>query len=120
MKKFLVTVFLSVLFCNVVQAQECAGSPIEIKKFGLNKDIGKNVLFSKLRLLSKWNNCHGTLIGKDGSQYVGEFKWGKFSGQGTFTYDDGAVYEGGFKKGKSNGYGTYKFSNNDLYVGEFK
>ena len=58
-----------------------------------------------------------TLIGKDGSIYVGEFQSGKFSGQGTFTWGDGEFagdkYVGEFFKGKRSGLGTYTFSNGD-------
>ena len=83
MKKFLVTLFLSSLFCNIAQAQssfpECAGSPYEVKKFSLT---GGGIV-TKAKMLAKWRNCYGTLINKDSSQYVGEFQGGKFSGQGT-------------------------------------
>ena len=89
MKKFLVTVFLSVLFCNVVQAQEqeCEGSPYEVKKFSLTG----GGLVTKAKMLVKWKDCQGTLINKDGSRYVGNFLNGKFSGQGTFTWGDGGI-----------------------------
>jgi len=38
--------------------------------------------------------------------YVGEWKNGKYNGQGTFTYPDGSKYVGEFKDGKSYGQGT--------------
>ena len=44
---------------------------------------------------------------KDGSKYVGEFKNGRLSGQGTFAWLDGVKYVGGFKAGKRHGQGTY-------------
>ena len=118
MKKFLVTLFLSSLFCNIAQAQstlsECGGSPYEIKKFSLTG----GGLATKAKMLAKWRNCHGTLINKDGSQYVGEFQGGKYSGQGTFTWGDGEFagdkYVGEFLKGKRSGIGTYTFSNGDV------
>ena len=100
MKRFLVTLFLSLLFCNISQAQsslpECEGSPYEIKKLSLTG----GGLATKMKMLAKWRNCQGTLINKDGSQYVGEFQGGKFSGQGTYTYRKGEFYEGIFKRGK--------------------
>ena len=118
MKKFLVTVFISSLFCNIAYAQsslpECGGSPYEIKKFSLTG----GGLATKAKMLAKWRNCHGTLINKDGSQYVGEFQGGKYSGQGTFTWGDGEFagdkYVGEFLKGKRSGIGTYTFSNGDV------
>jgi hypothetical protein len=38
-------------------------------------------------------NGQGTLTG-DGDQYIGEFKDGKFHGQGTYTYSDGSTRHG--------------------------
>ena len=118
MKKFLVTLFLSTLICNIVQAQsslsECKGSPYEVKKLSLTG----GGLATKMKMLAKWRNCHGTLINKDGSQYVGEFQSGKYSGQGTFTWGDGEFaghkYVGEFLKGKRSGLGTYTFANGDI------
>ena len=74
MKKFLAVVFSGILFCNVAQAQECAGSPYEVKKFSLTG----GGLVTKAKMLVKWKDCQGTLISKDGSQYVGDFVSGKF------------------------------------------
>ena len=118
MKKFLVTLFLSSLFCNIAQAQsslpECGGSPYEVKKFSLTG----GGLATKAKMLAKWRNCHGTLINKDGSKYIGEFQGGKFSGQGTFSWADGEFagdkYVGEFLKGKRSGLGTYTFANGDI------
>ena len=47
-----------------------------------------------------WTDCFGT----DGG-YVGEFKDGKFNGQGTYTYYSGDKYVGEFKDGTFNGQG---------------
>ena len=124
MKKFIVTVFLSLLFCNIAQAQsslpECGGSPYEVKKFSLTG----GGLATKAKMLAKWRNCHGTLINKDGSNYVGEFQGGKYSGQGTFIWGDGRFagdkYVGEWKKHKMHGQGTYTWANGDKYVGGFK
>ena len=115
MKKFLITLFLSTLFCNIAQAQsslsECKGSPYEVKKLSLTG----GGLATKMKMLAKSRNCQGTLINKDGSQYVGEFQSGKYSGQGIFTGGDGEFagdkYVGEFLKGKRSGLWTYTFSN---------
>ena len=39
--------------------------PIEVKKFSLTG----GGLATKAKMLTKWRNCHGTLINKDGSLY---------------------------------------------------
>ena len=124
MKKFLVILFISSLFCNIAQAQsslsECKGSPYEVKKFSLTG----GGLATKMKMLAKWRNCHGTLINKDASQYVGEFQGGKYSGQGTFTWGDGEFagdkYVGEFLRGKRSGLGTYTFANGDIDHGIWK
>ena len=56
----------------------------------------------------------------DGSVYVGEFKDGERSGQGTFTFTDGNVYVGEFEDGQFNGQGTLTDVDGDVYVGELK
>ena len=56
--------------------------------------------------------------------YKGEYKEGKYNGQGTFYYTDGSVYVGEFKGGKRNGKGTTTFGKGkwagDKYVGKWK
>jgi len=61
----------------------------------------------------------GTRAYDDGA-YVGEYKNGKESGQGTFTYNEGDKYEGEFKDGKMHGQGTYASARGNKYVGEWK
>ena len=68
---------------------------------------------------SKWSNCFGSWT-QSGHKYVGEWKDGKFSGQGTNTWDNGDNYVGDFKDGKRNGQGTASAANGDKYVGEWK
>ena len=52
-----------------------------------------------------WDRCIGTDTKPDGSKYVGQFRDGRYDGQGTFTYRDG-TYVGQFRDGKwvSNAY----------------
>ena len=97
MKKLLGILVLGLLFYNTAQAKECEGSPLEEKK---------NTL-TLLKVSITWRDCHGTLTYKNGSKYVGEFKLGRFSGQGIFTWLDGVKYVGEFKDGKRHGQGTY-------------
>ncbi|HBD28362.1 MAG TPA: membrane-binding protein, partial [Deltaproteobacteria bacterium] len=55
----------------------------------------------------------------------GEFKDGKFNGQGSFTFPEGGEleghkYEGEWKDDKKNGQGTYFFPDGGKLVGEFR
>ena len=53
-------------------------------------------------------------------KYVGEWKDGKMNGKGTFTIiDDGAEYVGEFKDGRREGHGTMTYGEGK-YVGEYK
>jgi tRNA A-37 threonylcarbamoyl transferase component Bud32 len=52
-----------------------------------------------------WTNCIGEVTTPNGIKYVGEFKDGKRSGQGTATLPNGARYVGEFKDGKRSGHG---------------
>ena len=56
----------------------------------------------------------------NGEKYVGDFKDGKRTGQGTLTWPSGDKYVGGFKDDKKNGQGTLTYPNGDKYVGEWK
>ena len=60
-----------------------------------------------------------------GNKYVGEFKYGKPNGQGTYYHlaDNqwkGYKYVGEFKDGKPDGNGTLTHANGDILVGEFR
>jgi hypothetical protein len=61
----------------------------------------------------------GTYTHRDGSKYVGEFKEGHRSGQGTYTWPDGATYTGEFKDGKFHGQGVHTRPDGEKYTGEF-
>lgn len=56
--------------------------------------------------VSTWNECTGTQDLPDGRKYVGEFRNGKFDGQGTLTWKDGDQYVGDFKAGIRDGNGS--------------
>ena len=69
-------------------------------------------------------NGHGSTISADGSKYVGEFKDGKYHGQGhlcvgdhKFSHDE---YVGEFSEGKFEGKGIYTKSDGGKYDGEWK
>ena len=62
----------------------------------------------------------GTYTSANGNKYVGEYKDGLRNGQGTETFASGSKYVGEFKDAKRNGQGTFTFANGDKYVGEWK
>ena len=59
-----------------------------------------------------------------GKKYEGEWKNGKYHGQGKLTIGkgifEGDKYEGDWKDGKQHGQGTYISTNRSKYVGEYK
>ena len=61
--------------------------------------------------LYRWKTSSGYVwkgFGDKGTHrvYKGEWKNGKYNGQGTFTYPDGTKYVGKLKNGEYNGKGT--------------
>ena len=61
----------------------------------------------------------GALKYQDGRKYRGEFLLGRFHGSGIYTSADGQVYEGNFDKNIFTGTGTYKRSDGIEHRGEF-
>ena len=51
--------------------------------------------------------------------YEGEFKNNLFEGKGHYIYKNGNEYIGNFKEGKFNGEGKFKWSENEFYEGNF-
>lgn len=68
---------------------------------------------------ASWTNCVGEATWPSGEKYVGAFKDGKRSGQGTYTFPSGQKYVGEFNDGNMHGQGTYTFPSGQKYVGEF-
>ncbi len=133
-KLFVIIIILLYQFPGTVFGLEyCPGSIVTNSVIPANDDN-----------LQNWTNCFGTFI-SDGELkyvYVGEWKDGRFHGQGTFTMDDGGKYIGGFKDGnfhgqaistmfgrkfvgeyigsKKHGQGTMTMADGSQYVGEFR
>ena len=64
---------------------------------------------------------NGKLIFEDGQSYVGEFLDGIKSGKGTEYYKNGTVkYEGSFINDKYEGEGKLIWENGEFYIGKFK
>ena len=83
MKKLSLYIFLVLMLCNTVQALPKCESDI----------------------LVEWTNCQGTWVLPDNEKYLGEFKDGKFHGQGTLTTyyfegEDGYKAKGEWKNGE--------------------
>ena len=62
-----------------------------------------------------WHNCVGTYTDASGDKYVGEWRGGKYHGQGTFTFGPssqwaGDKYVGEFRDDAYNGQGTYTYA----------
>ena len=99
----------------VSELSECEGSPA-----------------TDMALSEKWTNCYGNYTFTDEDRvsvkYVGEWKDGKYHGQGTFTRFSGSgcgsyreQYVGEWKDGKRHGQGAYtNFFGGYQYFGEWK
>ena len=90
----------------------------ESTKTGVNGTLYSN------QLKEKALNGHATTTTANDSKYVGEFKDGKYHGQGQlcigdqkFSHDE---YVGEFSQGEFEGEGTYRWADGRKYVGEWK
>ena len=54
---------------------------------------------------SHWTNCIGSVTFSTGDNFVGEYKYGKSNGPGTFIYANGTKYVGEWRDDKRNGPG---------------
>jgi hypothetical protein len=55
------------------------------------------------------------------ARYEGNFKNGKYEGEGTYTFENKDKYKGSFMDDKISGKGVYEFyDSGDIYKGEFK
>ena len=57
---------------------------------------------------------------KKHDEYDGEYKDGKYHGQGRLRYSNGDEYDGEWKDGKYHGQGRLETENSDIYIGEWK
>lgn len=93
MKKLFLYIFLVTIVCTSVHAlPQCKGE----NKYKIFKS-------------KKWHNCFGTEKQNE-HKYEGEFKNGKFDGQGTFFFVSGEKYIGEWKNGLQQGYGIFTSS----------
>jgi len=105
MKKLFLYVFLGLLWCNNVYAlPNCEGDDEK-----------------------KWTNCVGTKIYTgddedlgDGAKYDGEWKDGKWHGQGNTKWSDGVIHVGNFEEGIRHGKGKSTYPNGRVEQGIFR
>jgi len=66
---------------------------------------------------------HGIMTESNGSQYTGNFKDGKFGGEGAYQWPHSVAnaprYEGAFADGRMHGDGVLRWSNGDQFTGSF-
>jgi hypothetical protein len=55
----------------------------------------------------------------NGRKYEGEWKHGRWHGQGRLVNPNGDTYEGEFDHDARHGHGCYKWANNNVYEGDF-
>lgn len=55
----------------------------------------------------------------NGNKYVGEFREGKYHGEGKYISHDGVTYEGNWENDQKNGFGVIKFPGGNMYEGYF-
>ncbi|HIA21925.1 MAG TPA: hypothetical protein EYN80_05745, partial [Alphaproteobacteria bacterium] len=67
-----------------------------------------------------WHNCEGTYEHEDAFHYVGEFKHGKYHGQGTSSRITGDKYVGEWKDGYRHGHGAMLLAYGGVWVGQWK
>ncbi len=62
-------------------------------------------------------NGKGAATNKNGGEYLGGWKNGKRSGQGTHFYVSGDKYIGQWRNGRKNGEGTHYYADGSYYIG---
>ena len=67
-----------------------------------------------------WTNCFGTDTYANGNKYVGEWKNGKYHGQGTFTFPSGEKHVGKWKNQLPNGQGVHTYTDGRIEEGIFE
>lgn len=73
----------------------------------------------KQTMKNRMTNCFGSSAFITGMQYIGEWKNGEMSGQGTSIDSNKNKYTGYFNNGLKEGVGAIEFSNGSSYSGEW-
>ena len=60
------------------------------------------------------------MVEASGNMYQGEYKAGRYHGDGKLSYADGDAYEGQWREGEKHGHGKYSFATGDAYEGQWR
>jgi len=88
-----------------------------------NESRDRKELKAEIQELKKQTTSYQTLEYVGGDKYVGEYKYGKRNGQGTYTWADGqdaSKYTGEFKDNKMHGQGKLVYADGSIDEGEWK
>ena len=91
--------------------------------FGIFSASASNLDLCPDSYMSSFENCFGSQAYEDGAKYIGEFSNGINHGWGTLAHAGswaGDKYVGEVRYGKYNGQGVYTFANGNVFVGTFK
>ncbi len=122
---YIVFVFFLILYYLLHRFRPKLDQKIYFDDLKKMKDEGKitDEKYQKAIATNPMRDEKGTYIGtyiEDGHEYNGEFKEGKFNGQGTYTFSNGDKIIGEFIDNKAHGQGTFISSKGEKYVGEYK
>ncbi len=117
MQKTHLIIFLVLAHSLPLSAQ--TSSRVVATKEGVAASPERRVACNAELPISSWNNCFGEVSWPSGVLYRGEFKDGKYHGQGIRILRSGESYEGGFSGGEYHGLGVHKFPNGSRYEGQF-
>ena len=117
MQKTHLIIFLVLAHSLPLSAQ--TSSRVVATKEGVASSPERRVACNAELPISSWNNCFGEVLWPSGVLYRGEFKDGKYHGQGIRILRSGESYEGGFSGGEYHGLGVHKFPNGSRYEGQF-
>ena len=106
--------FFFIFALNSYSLPECTGEDSD----AWDLCIGENAGYVGEYKAGKYHG-QGTMI-RGYIKYVGGWRDGRYHGKGTYTYLDGTKYVGEYKDGKKHGKGTYTEAHKGKYVGEFE
>ena len=95
------------------------GDFVDSKREGKGKLTTAKIEYEGEFKYGKFNGNGKIKFVKLGHEYEGEFKNNEINGSGIFKWSNGETYEGEMMNGKMNGYGKYTYSNGQIYEGNY-